>query len=283
MRRNFKYLFVLSLVLVAVLVWYAVWFQNSEELKFYLLDVGQGDAIFIVTPTKNQILIDGGPDRAVLGELGKVMPFWDRSLDLVILTHPHLDHVGGLVEVLKNYEVARYLDAGDSYPLAEYQEIKKLVETKNISYHKARRGMKMILDEGTELNIFAPEKLQESKNPHRNMVVSRLSFGETDFLLMADAEKPEEFFLLENGDDIQSEVLKVGHHGSRTSSSLLFLEKVSPAYALISVGRKNQYGHPHPETIQNLEAARTKIFRTDVNSRIEAKNDGKSLRLPVLR
>src|SRR3989344_5668011 len=104
MRKWFKYVFVLILLTVAALVWREVW-SAGGELKFYLLDVGQGDAIFIETPSGNQILIDGGPDKSVLRELGEVMPFYDRTIDLVILTHPHLDHAGGLVEVLKNYEV----------------------------------------------------------------------------------------------------------------------------------------------------------------------------------
>ena len=118
MKRNFKYIFVLILLAVAVISWREAFGRDRDKLKFYMLDVGQGDAIFIETPSGNQILFDGGQDRKILEELGKVMPFYDRSIDLVILTHPHLDHAGGLLEVLKNYEVGELMDGGDNYNLA---------------------------------------------------------------------------------------------------------------------------------------------------------------------
>ena len=274
MKKNFKYIFIFALLLVAVLVWREVWARDGGILKFYVLDVGQGDAIFIETPSGNQILIDGGPDKSVLKELGEVMPFYDRTIDLVILTHPHLDHAGGLTEVFKNYQVLKYMDSGEPDTLAEYRELKKTVEAEKIPYLEARRGMKIILDENAVLNILTPEKLLPGSSEHRNMVISRLSFGEVDFLLTGDAERPLEFFLVEKGDEIGSEVLKAGHHGSRTSSNLLFLEKVAPEYALISAGLKNKYGHPHREVLENLDKIGAKILRTDLDGRILLETDG---------
>ncbi len=274
MRKRFKYFFILILFIVAALVWREVFALNGGTLKFYVLDVGQGDAIFIETPSGNQILIDGGPDKSVLRELGEVMPFYDRSLDLVILTHPHLDHVGGLVEVLKNYEVEKFMDSGNTHTIAEFAELKSMLEIKNVEQVKARRGTEIILGEGTRLSILAPAELKSGSNLHNNMVISRLSFGEVDFLLMGDAERPLEYFLVEQEDDISSEVLKAGHHGSRTSSSELFLGKVRPEYALISAGRKNKYGHPHREVLENLEKIGAKILRTDLGGRVEIHTDG---------
>ena len=279
MKRNFKYIFVLILLAVAVISWREAFGRDRDKLKFYMLDVGQGDAIFIETPSGNQILFDGGQDRKILEELGKVMPFYDRSIDLVILTHPHLDHAGGLLEVLKNYEVGELMDGGDSYNLAEYGELKKLMEEKKIKYEVARRGLKISLDKGISLLVLAPDKLIKSDNPHDNNVVSRLSYGRIDFLLMGDGEKGEELKLVQAGDNLESEVLKVGHHGSKTSSNPLFLEEVNPEYALISVGAKNRYGHPAQITLDNLLAAGAKILRTDIDSTIEFKTDGDSLTL----
>lgn len=279
MKRNFKYIFVLILLAVAVISWREAFGRDRDKLKFYMLDVGQGDAIFIETPSGNQILFDGGQDRKILEELGKVMPFYDRSIDLVILTHPHLDHAGGLLEVLKNYEVGELMDGGDSYNLAEYGELKKLMEEKKIKYEVARRGLKISLDKGISLLVLAPDKLIKSDNPHDNNVVSRLSYGRIDFLLMGDGEKGEELKLVQADDNLESEVLKVGHHGSKTSSNPLFLEEVNPEYALISVGAKNRYGHPAQITLDNLLAAGAKILRTDIDSIIEFKTDGDSLTL----
>src|SRR3989344_927176 len=150
MKRNFKYIFVLILLAVAVISWREAFGRDRDKLKFYMLDVGQGDAIFIETPSGNQILFDG------------------RSIDLVILTHPHLDHAGGLLEVLKNYEVGELMDGGDSYNLAEYGELKKLMEEKKIKYEVARRGLKISLDKGISLLVLAPDKLIKSDNPHDN-------------------------------------------------------------------------------------------------------------------
>ncbi|KKT79005.1 MAG: internalization-related competence protein ComEC/Rec2 protein [Candidatus Giovannonibacteria bacterium GW2011_GWC2_44_8] len=279
MKRNFKYIFVLILLAVAVISWREAFGRDRDKLKFYMLDVGQGDAIFIETPSGNQILFDGGQDRKILEELGKVMPFYDRSIDLVILTHPHLDHAGGLLEVLKNYEVGELMDGGDNYNLAEYGELKKLMEEKKIKYEVARRGLKISLDKGISLLVLAPDKLIKSDNPHDNNVVSRLSYGRIDFLLMGDGEKGEELKLVQADDNLESEVLKVGHHGSKTSSNPLFLEEVNPEYALISVGAKNRYGHPAQITLDNLLAAGAKILRTDIDSIIEFKTDGDSLTL----
>ena len=153
------------------------------------------------------------------------------------------------------------------------------MEEKKIKYEVARRGLKISLDKGISLLVLAPDKLIKSDNPHDNNVVSRLSYGRIDFLLMGDGEKGEELKLVQAGDNLESEVLKVGHHGSKTSSNPLFLEEVNPEYALISVGAKNRYGHPAQITLDNLLAAGAKILRTDIDSTIEFKTDGDSLTL----
>lgn len=234
--------------------------------------------VFIETPSKNQILIDGGPDDSLLSELGEVMPFWDRSIDVVVLTHPNLDHAAGLVAVLKNYKVDYFVDANDSYALAEYEELKKISQDKKIKRIIARRQARFVLDKNILMEILWPEKIT-AEDPNRNSIIAKLSFDEIDFLLTGDAEKGEELILVQRGDNLQSEILKVGHHGSKTSSNPLFLEKVRPEYALISVGRRNRYGHPHSEVLENLSSIGAKIFRTDLDSRIELKTNGQYLTL----
>lgn len=276
MKKNFKYIFLLVLIVGAGFAAKEAFGKNPATLKFYVLDVGQGDAIFFETPSGNQILIDGGPDKSILGELGKVMPFYDHSIDVVILTHPNLDHLAGLIDVFRNYKVGTYVDSGDDYALSEYAELKKIINEKGINYVRGKRGMKILVDKSAELLFLLPEELKKSSNPNDNSIVSRLSYGDIDFLLMGDAEKNQELSLVANGDNIQSEILKVGHHGSKTSSNPLFLEKVKPELALISVG-KNSYGHPAKNILSNLMAVGANIFRTDLDSTILIETDGKSL------
>ena len=271
-----KIILLVILLALFTITWAEVFSLEDRKLDFYVLDIGQGDAIFFETPSGNQVLIDGGPDESVLEELGEVMPFHDRTIDVVMLTHPNLDHAAGLVDVLKNYEVKYFVDTNDGYYLAEYEELKKITEEKNITRIIARRGTKFVLDKGVEFVILHPDELVPG-DPNYNSIIVKLSFGETDFLLTGDAEKGEELKLVQNGDNLDSEVLKVGHHGSKTSSNPLFLEKVKPNYGLISVGAKNRYGHPNREVIDALSAVGAKIFRTDTGGRIHIQSDGESL------
>lgn len=285
MQRKYKYIFLALLLFASTLIWREVLVAGKGTLKFWALDIGQGDALFIETPSKNQILIDGGPSgKQVLRELGDVMPFYDKSIDLALLTHPHLDHVGGFPDVLKSYEVGAFVGSGDPDTLAEYEETRRLLGDKKIPFRVARRGQRIILDKNIWLEILYPEKIRESGNIHRNMVVAILHAGEKKFLLMGDAERAEEAFLVEHdGEELKSEVLKAGHHGSKTSSMDFFLERARPEYAVISAGRKNKYGHPHEEALANLQKIGATILRTDLDGRIKIETDGQELRVSVSR
>src|SRR3990170_5373914 len=144
--RKFKLYLTLSIIIAAVLAWTAVFYSLPDDrLKFYALDVGQGDAIFIETPRKAQVLIDGGPDMKVLAQLSAVMPFYDRSIDLIIITHPQEDHMFGLAEVLKRYKVGRVLTTGVNYKSKTYEEFKRIIKEKNISVTMARAGQRINL------------------------------------------------------------------------------------------------------------------------------------------
>lgn len=247
------------------------------EVTFF--DVGQGDAVFIETPARHQILVDGGPSSVILEKLGKEMPFWDRTIDLIILTHPEQDHMRGLFDVLKRYKVENILWTGILKDTAEYQEWLRLIEKEGAKIYIAKSGQKipcLTLDvKQCYLEVLHPfESLdgQSPKNTNDTSVVARLVFGETAFLFTGDISKSAEKDIVGKEIVIDSDILKVGHHGSKTSSGKEFIEKVSPDIAVISVGRDNKYGHPHKETLENLKGVM--VLRTDLDGDIKIISDG---------
>ena len=250
-----------------LLVWYAVFvYEARANPRMTFFDVGQGDAIFIEMPNGNQVLIDGGPGGRVLAKLGRAMPFWDRSIDVLILTHPHLDHVEGLIEVVKRYRVGMVVTSGAEYKTPESEEWQKIIHEKNIPIHIARAGERFNLGDGGVLDIFLPlEDFSGSapKEIHDAMVAAKFSFGKSSALLMGDAEREFEYKLVFFGFPLDSDILKVGHHGSKTSSAEEFVRAVSPDVSIIEVGKKNRYGHPHEETIRTLSQFGGRILRTD--------------------
>lgn len=256
------------LVLANLLVWYGVAYSGAKDyLILAALDIGQGDAIFIEDAARHQILIDGGPDQSILSALSTVMPFTDRSLDLLVLTHPHADHITGLVEVLKHYQVGAVLETGAIYQSAVYDEWHRLLAEKKIPIIIAHRGERIKLASGAELDILTPFtdwRGRETKSIHEAMVVSRLVVATTSAaLLTGDMEGPLEDQLLAAGGNLKSEILKIGHHGSKTSSSEHFVRAVAPRWAVISVGAKNPYGHPHQLTLETLKRLGIETLRTD--------------------
>lgn len=252
---------------LVALIWYAVfYFESHRNFSLAFFDVGQGDSIFLQAPNGNQVLIDGGPSDAILAKLGRALPFWDRAIDLLILTHPHADHVTGFLDVLKRYAVGMVMESGVNYSTPEYAEWHALLKEKNIPVVIAKRGQRVHLSKGAYLDVLTPFEGFVGVSPnnvHDAMVVSKLHYASTTALLMGDAEKPLEYQLLSAGDNLKSDILKVGHHGSKTSTTEEFLHKVSPLIAVISVGRKNRYGHPHQDVIDRLRVAGVKILRTD--------------------
>ena len=273
-----RYYFLGVLFLGAVFVWYAVLAETRTGLKVAFLDVGQGDAIFIEAPNGNQILIDGGPNKAVLRELSKQMPFYDRSIDGVVLTHPHLDHYGGLVDVLDNYKIGFEMDSGNDNPESKGFDIyaRKLEEEKAKRIF-AKKGMRVNLDEGLYLEILLPVINKKGMSAHDEMVVARLVYGNNSFLLTGDMEDNLESFLLSFGGSIKSDVLKVGHHGSKTSTSEKFLGMVNPGLTIISAGKNNKYGHPHQEVTDRLARFEIPTLRTDEKGTVVLKSDGEKI------
>ncbi len=273
-----------GLFIINVIAWVVVWgLGKTGDLKVVFFDVGQGDAIFIETPQGYQILIDGGPTSAVLEKLAEEMSSYDRTIDLIILTHPEHDHYFGLLEVLKSYHVENILWTGVVRDTAEYQEWIKLIKEEGAEIKIAEAGQKIIFQEDPLIfmEILYPfENLegQEIKNSNDTSIVAHLFFDDVSFLFTGDITKKVEKELVDQDIDLESDVLKVCHHGSKTSSSLGFLEMVLPEVAVIQVG-ENSYGHPHPEVLANLEQFGIYILRTDKDGDIKIVSDGSNFQI----
>ncbi len=271
-------LFLLGLFFLAnFFSWSFLFSLRKGELRVVFFDVGQGDAIFIKTPQNHHILIDGGPGDYLLEGLGRQMPFFYNSIDLVILTHPHDDHVAGLIEALKRYDVKEVMCTGVYGEAPVARKWKEMIEEKG--YRVARAGKRVSAND-FHIDILYP--IEDIKNKEVNdlnevSVVSRFVFQEEySFLFTGDAYKEQEREILSIKEDckkeyslgcdlfsLNSDVLKVGHHGSRTSTAKEFLSAVSPGVAVIMTGKENRYGHPHREVIEKLNEFEVQTKRTD--------------------
>jgi len=251
--------------------------SQNEILKVHFLDVGQGDAIFIQTPYEQNILIDGGPDAQVVYELGKVMPFYDRDIDVMILTHPHNDHVSGLIDVLQKYNVKEVYYSGAVHTTPQYIEWLELIRDKDIKLLIVKKPIELELGEGLTMQFLYPtEDLTNIRAEELNntSIVSKLIYKDVSFLFMGDAETEVEEQLLEKDFDIKADILKVGHHGSTSSSSEEFLEKVNPDVAVIQCGPDNSFGHPHARVLKRLERVEAQVYRNDRDGRVTITSDG---------
>lgn len=268
------------LICLNVIAWTAVYnFSQPGLLEVTFFDVGQGDSIFIETPAGHQILIDGGPDKGILQKLSQEMGFYDRDIDLIILTHPEKDHMAGLIEVLKNYDVKYILWTGIIRDTAEYQEWIKVIEQEQkqgAQIKIAQAGQKMMTTRSDLVILYPFESLlnQEFEDSNNTSIVAKLSFGQNSFLFTGDIYDSIEKQLIDNEIDLNSSVLKIAHHGSKTSTSQEFVKNVSPEIAVIQLGAKNSYGHPHKQVLQTLENYNVQILRTDEKGDIKIISDG---------
>ncbi|MSU60299.1 MAG: MBL fold metallo-hydrolase [Candidatus Staskawiczbacteria bacterium] len=284
MVRRIYAVCIVGLFLLNIFVWREVFeLAQNQYLKVSVLDVGQGDSIFIKTPAMHQILIDGGPGPKVLGKLQEAMPFWDRSLDMIVLTHPDADHLAGLLYVLEKYQVVYVMWTGvvrDGQLYQRWLEVLAKAERKGTKIIVANPSQQIISDTVLMTTVNPREDVggQYFKDSSNELgIVSRLDFGKNSFLFTADIGAPTEKALIENGVDLNVDVLKVGHHGSRFSTSEEFLEVVSPELAVISVGKDNTYGHPTAEVLQRLGKFGINALRTDQYGDIEILSDGNTI------
>lgn len=250
--------------------------SGLPSLTLGMLDVGQGDSIFIQSPSGVQVLFDGGAAHKSIGPLAKFMPPFDKTIDAVVITNPDADHIGGLADILSRYAVGAVLEPGTLNDAKAFKNLKDEIRRKNIPDILARRGMKMDLGGGAIIEILFPDRDVRTWATNDGSVVARLSYGGTSVMLTGDATKEtEDIILRENAaKKLRSTVLKAGHHGSRTSSSYAFVNTLSPKYALVSDGRDNKYGHPHEEAMNIISGVGSKIFRTDILGSIIMISDG---------
>lgn len=230
---------------------------NKHELQVYFLAIGQGDATLFITPKNQKILIDGGPGNAVLSKLGEILPFYDRQIDLLILTHPHADHLDGLLEVLKRYQVQKLLLNPVYYRNGSYLELWQTLKDSGTQVCQTNSQTDFVLSEESKIDILFPYPSPLAlnyKNVNNSSVVLKFTYGQVQFLLAGDAEQEVEDLLLKNAADLRANYFKLSHHGSRTANQQAFVQKISPQLVVISAGQDNKFGHPHAETLQTLQA-----------------------------
>ena len=274
------------LALVGLLSLATLFSRPDGQLSVAVLDIGQGDSILISSPGGVQVLIDGGPDGALLADrLGSRMPFRDRTIELVVLTHPHSDHLAGLIEVLRRYEVKAILEPEVDYGSADFAEWRRLVAEEGAETVSARAGQVIGLGGGAYASVISPPASVAPLQVNDASVGLRVVFGGASFLLTGDMYVSAERSALARGEFLDSDVLKVAHHGSRTSSSGPFLMSVSPSMAVVSAGEGNVHGHPHPETVERLlrYVPEEFVFETSKVGTVEFLTDGKRITVKTAR
>ncbi len=254
---------------------------QAPTLKVSFLDVGQGDGILIRTPTGETIIIDGGPDSTIVSKLGRNLPFYDHTIDLMVLTHPHADHIAGLVELLARYDVERVLYTGVEYSSSYYREWLHRVDAEGAAVELANLGDHYVFGEVSFDVLYPLDVIQGEPftDVNDSSIVLRVNYRQTAFLLAGDAPVSVEGEILSNASHtlLDVDVLKVGHHGSTSSTSQDFLEAVSPTYAIIQSGQGNKYGHPHQETLDRLHKFGATILRNDELGDIVCRSNGEQV------
>ena len=264
-----------TLVVIDVVILFFLLYERPRVLTVAFLDVGQGDAIFIESPTGAQMLIDGGRDRAVLRELGKQMSPLDRTIDVVVETHPDADHIGGLSDVFLRYEVGAFLTPGIEHDTRETEALDAAVlAEKETDIYVPRRGMRIVLGGGAYADILFPDRDVSGVEPNDGSVIMRVVYGDTAFFLSGDAPESVENHVVRLGGGLQSEVLKAGHHGSRTSTGQALLDATDPAFVVVSAGADNSYGHPHPDVLARVIASGAQVRSTMGQGAVVFVSDG---------
>jgi len=271
-----KIIIILILLILSVLFFSLN--KKDDNLVVSFLNIGQGDAILIQTPQGENILIDGGPDNLLLSEVAKALPWWERKIDYIIISHYHADHITGVIELLNKYEV-EYILTTEHKPAEDllYQEWLFALSRHDLNETIVQRGEKFILDDSLSWQVLLADGYHEDYND--NSIVVRLSFGEIDYLFMGDLSSVQEEKLIDNSLIIQSEILKVGHHGSRHSSSEEFLQVVKPELCVIQSGEGNRFGHPHQEAIDRFKAVNCQIKSNQSSGIITVISNGRDWHL----
>lgn len=255
--------FYLTLLTSLLIISLAIGFEYQRVgLEFIVFDIGQGDSILIRTPKAHNILVDGSNDNSVLYKLGKYLPFWQKEIDLIIITHPHTDHFVGLFEVVKRYRVKNILLPRVLEYSFIYSEFLELVKSKDINLMFADRIGDVFLDKDVVLKILHPVSQNfQDKNLNNYSIVSKLIYKDFSILLTGDFENEESLIGLF---DLEADILKVGHHGSSNANDFGFLKAISPKISVISCGLDNKFNHPSQSVLNDLHKINSDVHRTDL-------------------
>jgi competence protein ComEC len=277
LKKYHRLLIISGLLLTTVFVWQAVCRETSDKtLTVAFLNVGQGDSIYIESPTHQKMIIDGGPNGAILSEISKFMPWYDHYIDAIMITNPDVDHYGGFIDLLKRYRVGLVIEPGTIGASPSYKTLEDLIVQKNIKKIIARRGQSIELGGGAHFDVLFPDRDVAKLNSNDGSIVGQLVYCSSTIMFTGDAPNViEEYVLLLDGTRIRSDILKAGHHGSKTSASEPFVSAVAPKYAVISAGLNNRYGHPHQETLDLFKKLNIKTLITFNLGTIIFKSDGK--------
>lgn len=244
---------VLICFVTCVLVVYSKDRFSSLYSKVTFLDVGQGDSILIQTPSNKQLLVDAGRSKNVVELLEKHMPYFDRTIDVVIGTHPDADHIGGLPGVFDNYSIGAFFEPGSTSDSNVYKSLEKKVVDMKVPHVKAYKDMVIDFGDGSYFIFLFPGQDVATWETNNSSIVGVYVYKDTSFLLTGDAPIATEMYLVKNMEGLKADIVKLGHHGSRTSSSESFLKTINPGLAIISAGKGNSYGHPHREVMDRLK------------------------------
>lgn len=248
---------------------------NNDLLKVHYLDVGQGDSIFVELPNNETMLIDAAESYQSENIINYLKNLNYQKIDYVIGTHPHTDHIGGLKNIINTFEIGKIYMPKVVSTTKTYESLLMAIKDKNLKINTAKAGTSIIDTDTLKINILAPNNSTYTELNNYS-VVTKITYGTTKFLFMGDAEKLSENEIKEN---VTADVIKIGHHGSNTSSSIDFIKKVNAKYGIISVGLNNKYNLPKEETITNWENSGTKIYLTSTNGTIRASSDGTNIKI----
>lgn len=288
MKKLLIYIFTAALAL-SVLIIFVLYSLKDDKLHIIFCDVGQGDAILIVTPNQGQILIDGGPSKAVLSCFDRHMPFWDRSLEAIILTHPHADHYFGLIDVIDRYKLNGFYIEDVKTESEAYNLLEAKLASQKLSAKDLNDGDDFKDRSGLKIKILWP-RLGEIDKTDQNIanldlnglsVVALITFGNFSALMTGDAGERVMSMISNEAGDV--DLLKVPHHGSRTGMNDDFLKTIKSELSIISVGKENRYGHPSKNILELLSINNSKILRTDLNGEVEVITDGNTYEIKSLR
>ncbi|KJS16653.1 MAG: hypothetical protein VR69_08295 [Peptococcaceae bacterium BRH_c4b] len=251
---------------------------ETGVLKVHFIDVGQADCILAQLPGGQNMLVDAGNNDDGDTVVNYLQSAGVKKIDYLVGTHPHEDHIGGLDTVINNFEIGKVYMPRVTQNTKTYRDVLDALKNKGLKITAARAGVEILSEGGVTATILSPHSSSyEGFNDYSAVI--KLAFDRVNFLLTGDAEELPEKEMLAAGTDLKADVLKIGHHGSHSSTTTAFLEAVSPKYAVICVGKDNDYGHPHQETLQKLKQAGVKVYRTDLDGTVVFKSNGKEINI----